>query len=77
MALKREREAMPDDIKRRLEELELMEAYNSRPPYQQNDYLRWISFAKQATAREKRIQVVLEELKDGTTYMNMAWNLKR
>ena len=37
---------MPDDVLNAPEKENLFEAYESRPPYQQNDYVGWISSAK-------------------------------
>ena len=53
--LKRQIHPMPEDVKTRLENENLMAAYLSRPPYQQNDYIGWIGRAKLAATREKRI----------------------
>lgn len=52
----------------------LMAAYNSRPPYQQNDYLGWIGSAKLEATRQKRLDQMIAELRDGKKYMNMAWS---
>ena len=38
-SLKRARQPMPDFVLDALYEHNLMDAYKSRPPYQQNDYL--------------------------------------
>jgi len=69
--LKRPRNPMPDFIKTALEENSLMNAFNERPAYQQNDYLGWISRAKREDTRLKRLQQMLDELKEGGVYMNM------
>lgn len=45
-ALKRAKNPMPVFVRNALDERGLMEAYLDRPPYQQNDYLGWISRAK-------------------------------
>ena len=74
--LKRERLPMPDDVRERLEELGLLQAYRSRPPYQQNDYLGWIARAKRPATREKRIGQMLAELEKGDVYMKMDWKPK-
>ena len=50
-----------------------MGAYRGRPPYQQNDYLGWISRAKLEATRLKRLHQMLDELQGGKLYMNMAW----
>ena len=44
---------MPDFIRDALLECGLMEAYRSRPPYQQNDYIGWITRAKRQATQEK------------------------
>lgn len=71
--LKRALQPMPDDIAELLENQNLLQAYQARPPYQRNDYLAWIGRAKRDETRKKRITQMLEELAGGTTYMNMAW----
>lgn len=43
--LKRELHPMPPIVHDALVESGLMEAYRSRPPYQQNDYVGWITRA--------------------------------
>ncbi|PWB70192.1 MAG: hypothetical protein C3F07_17475 [Anaerolineales bacterium] len=53
-----------------------MDAYCSRPPYQQNDYIGWIMRAKLEATREKRLNQMLDELKMGNVYMKMKWNPK-
>ncbi len=67
---------MPDDVRQALESRELMEAYHSRPDYQQNDYIGWITRAKQDETRAKRLNQMLDELKRGDSYMNMAYRPK-
>jgi hypothetical protein len=64
---------MPDFVRDALIESGLMDAYDSRPPYQRNDYLGWIIRAKRQTTKEKRLAQMLAELRDGTQYMNMDW----
>lgn len=50
-----------------------MTAYEARPDYQKNDYLWWIASPKQETTRQKRLAQMIDELKRGDVYMNMAW----
>jgi len=64
---------MPKNIRALLLKHGLLKLYNARPPYQRNDYLGWISGAKLETTREKRINQMLEELKEGDRYMKMRW----
>jgi hypothetical protein len=42
---------MPDFIRDALVSRGLMSAYRDRPPYQRNDYVDWITGAKQAATR--------------------------
>lgn len=51
-----------------------MDAYKARPAYQKNDYLAWIKDAKLDTTRQRRLDQMLSELKDGKKYMKMAWS---
>ena len=67
---------MPDFIREALNEHGLTDAYHARPPYQQNDYIGWITRAKLETTRQKRLDQMLDELKRGNVYMNMKWNAK-
>ncbi|MGI8589208.1 MAG: YdeI/OmpD-associated family protein [Chloroflexia bacterium] len=49
----------------------LLDAYQSRPPYQQNDYIGWITRAKRQETQAKRLNQMLEELEAGDRYMGM------
>jgi len=68
---------LPKAVEDLLRAENLMDAYRSRPPYQQNDYIRWISGAKRPETREKRIRQMLSELRGGHVYMKMAWRGKK
>ena len=65
---------MPASVEAALNEHGLMAAYRARPPYEQNDYLGWISRAKREATRQKRVDQMLAELRDGRKYMNMVWS---
>ena len=69
----RPRHPMPDFVRDALESAGLTAAYQSRPPYQRNDYLRWIMRAKRDAARQGRLAQMLEELRSGARYMRRAW----
>ncbi len=71
--LKRARHPMPPFVRSALLDGGLMEAYRCRPPYQQNDYLGWITSAKLDGTRQKRLAQMLDELLQGDRYMKMAW----
>ena len=67
---------MPDFVRQALTERGLMEAYRARPPYQQNDYVRWITRAKLEATRQKRLEQMLDELAAGDNYMGMKYNAR-
>lgn len=64
---------MPDFVREALVRHELMRAYWERPPYQQNDYIGWITRAKRQSTRDKRLAQMLDELKRGDVYMKMVY----
>ena len=74
--LKRPRHPMPEFVRDALVESGLMDTYRERPPYQQNDYVGWISRAKKPETREKRLAQMLEELESGDRYMKMRYRAK-
>jgi uncharacterized protein YdeI (YjbR/CyaY-like superfamily) len=65
---------MPDFFREALDSRGLMDAYRARPPYQQNDYIGWITRAKLETTRQKCLKQMLDELEKGGVYMKMKWN---
>ena len=71
--LKRSLNPMPDDVRVALAERGLMATYGARPDYQKNDYLGWIVRAKRPDTRKRRLDQMLDELRRGGVYMNMAW----
>lgn len=71
--LTRQINEMPDDIRQALEKGGVMRTYRSRPPYQQNDYVGWITRAKLPATRAKRLAQMLDELERGGVYMHMTW----
>lgn len=70
--LTRARHEMPSFVKEALENNDLMEAYQARPAYQQNDYIGWINAAKLETTKQKRLRQMLDELEKGGVYMKMV-----
>ncbi len=54
MALRRPPHPMPACVRRTLEERGMLTAYGARPPYQQNDYIGWITRAKRKETRVNR-----------------------
>jgi len=75
--LKRPIYPMPDFVRQALVKSKLMEAYHNRPPYQQNDYISWITRAKQVATQKRRLEQMLDELVRGDSYMGMVWRPKR
>jgi hypothetical protein len=75
-SLKRPVYEMPDFIVSALQEHHLYEAYRSRPPYQQNDYIGWITRAKREVTKQRRLDQMLSELSGGELYMNMKYTPK-
>jgi len=68
---------MPEFVRQALVKRKLMYAYHSRPPYQQNDYVGWITRAKQVATQKRRLKQMLDELVRGDRYMGMVWRPKR
>jgi len=64
---------MPEYMRAALEARRLMEAYTTRPSYQQNDYISWITRARRPETQQKRLNQMLNELEQGDVYMKMAW----
>ena len=75
--LHRPRYEMPEFIHRALSEHRLTEAYRNRPPYQQNDYVGWITRAKREDTRQKRLAQMLDELRRGDRYMKMSYSVRQ
>jgi uncharacterized protein YdeI (YjbR/CyaY-like superfamily) len=75
-SLSRTIQPMPGFVEQALKERDLMAAYRSRPPYQQNDYLGWINRAKKPATKEKRLLQMLDELERGNVYMKMTYRPK-
>ncbi len=73
---KRERHPMPEAVLTALENSGLFEVYNARPPYQQNDYIGWISSAKRPETQAARLAQMLDELARGDRYMKMPYRSK-
>ncbi len=71
--LKRPKHPVPEYVRDALSERGLKDAYDSRPAYQRNDYIWWITSPKREETRRKRLAQMLDELRRGDVYMNMAW----
>jgi len=69
----RPRYEMPEFFRDALHSRGLMDGYLARPPYQQNDYIGWVTRAKLESTRQKRLDQMLDELERGDVYMKMKW----
>lgn len=76
-ALTRPKHEMPEFIRSALDKRGLTNAYHSRPEYQQNDYIGWISRARRPDTRQKRLDQMLDELQAGNKYMKMDYHPKQ
>lgn len=65
---------MPPFVRDALVERGLVAAYDSRPAYQQNDYVGWITRAKRIETQQRRLDQMLDELERGDRYMNMVYH---
>jgi uncharacterized protein YdeI (YjbR/CyaY-like superfamily) len=74
--LRRQVYPMPEDVEKALMERGLWDRYEKRPPYQQNDYIGWITRAKKKETRKKRLDQMLDELESGNEYMGMKYSAK-
>ena len=64
---------MPGFVRRALMDRSLLDAYEARPWYQRNDYLRWITRAKREETVHRRLEQMLDELERGDVYMKMPY----
>jgi hypothetical protein len=71
--LTRQRQRMPAFVRAALTSRKLVAAYRSRPAYQRNDYLSWITRAKLEETKRRRLGQMLSELAAGDRYMKMRW----
>ena len=69
--LEREIQSMPEFVKEALLQENVMDEYINRPAYQKNDYLGWINRAKRESTKIKRLDQMIDELKQGGIYMKM------
>ena len=71
--LSRPIQPMPQFVRNAWQKRGLLATYESRPAYQQNDYLSWINRAKRPETKEKRLRQMLDELVRGNVYMKMDY----
>ena len=71
--LSRPIQPMTEAVRAALHESGLMDEYLERPAYQRNDDLGWINRAKREDTRARRLNQMLDELRQGDVYMKMEW----
>jgi hypothetical protein len=62
------RQPMPGNVRAALEKRKLMEAYDARPQYQRDEYLKWVALAAGPQAKQKRLDQMLDELEKGGVF---------
>ena len=67
------KQPMPGNVRTALEKRKLMDAYMARPEYQKGDYLKWIALAAGPTAKQKRLDQMLDELEKGDVFKGEPW----
>jgi len=65
---------MPGNVSRALARKNLTDAFRARPEYQRNDYLKWIATAAGPTAKQQRLDQMLDELEKGGLFKGEAWS---
>jgi Bacteriocin-protection, YdeI or OmpD-Associated len=64
---------MPGNVRSALAKADLTDAFRARPDYQQNGYLKWIAGAAGPTAKQQRLDQMVDELKKGGLYQGEPW----
>ena len=72
--LSRDIHPMPGYVAKALKSEKLEGAYRARPAYQKNDYVGWITGAKQPETQQKRLRQMITELRGGKKYMKMRYS---
>lgn len=64
---------LPGNVRSALHKRDLMDAYIARPAYQKDDYLKWLAQAAGPTAKQKRLDQMLDELAAGNVFKGEPW----
>ncbi len=64
---------MPGNVRGALAKQKLLDAFRTRPDYQQNEYLKWIAAANGPAAKQQRLDQMVDELKHGALFKGEAW----
>lgn len=68
---RRARHLVPKDVDAAIDAAGVRKDFELRPPFQQNDYVGWITRAVTDATRTKRLRQMLDELAAGGVYMGM------
>ena len=72
-ALNRSSVAIPEDVRKRLSEGGVRQAFERRPVAEQRRSIEWIRKAGDEAARRTRIEHLIDTLKRETQYENSRW----
>jgi uncharacterized protein YdeI (YjbR/CyaY-like superfamily) len=64
---------MPGQVRAALAKRNLIDAFDARPDYQRNDYLKWIASANGVATKQQRIDQMLDELEKGGLFKGEPW----
>lgn len=67
------KQPMPGNIKAALQKRKLLEAFDARPAYQRDEYLKWVALAAGPAAKQKRLDQMLDELEKGGLFKGEPW----
>lgn len=67
------KQPLPGNVRTALEKRKLMDAYLARPAYQKDEYLKWIAVAAGPSAKQKRLDQMLDELEKGGVFKGEPW----
>jgi uncharacterized protein YdeI (YjbR/CyaY-like superfamily) len=64
---------MPGNVRAALAKRKLADAYEARPDYQRQEYLKWIATAAGPAEKQKRLDQMLDEIEKGGLFKGEAW----
>lgn len=64
---------MPGNVKGALAKAKLLETFQERPKFQQDDYLKWIALAAGPQQKQQRLDQLVDELTKGNVFKGEAW----
>jgi hypothetical protein len=67
------KQPMPGNVRAALVKRKLMDAFDARPAYQREDYMKWIATAAGPAAKQQRLDQMLDELDKGGVFKGEPW----